>query len=79
MDILDVLDNLRKKIETAKTQKAQIEGKLESAYERLRNEFDLANEEEALKEIKSLQEEEASLEEQLTTDYENLCKEFDLR
>jgi predicted nucleic acid-binding Zn-ribbon protein len=79
MDILDVLDNLRTKIEAAKNQKAQIEGKLQSAYERLQNEFDLQNEEEALKEINALQAEEAQLEEQLTEDYEKLCEEFDLQ
>jgi len=78
VNILEHLETLRQKINDAKQEKAQIEGKLEAAYEQLKRDFDLEDEEAALKEIRLLQEEESKLEEELTADYAKLCEDYDI-
>ena len=78
VDIVEELERLKKKIQSTSREKANLEGKLESAYERLRTEFGLADEEEASTELLRLSKEEERLLEELDSGYSKLVEEYNL-
>ena len=78
VDIVEELERLKKKIDTSSREKANLEGKLESAYERLQTEFGLADEKEASYELQRLAVKEDELLEELNTGYSKLVEEYSL-
>ncbi len=54
MESIEQLENLKEKIETAKTAKATAEGRLEGLLKRLSDEFNIKDEEGAKKEIEKI-------------------------
>jgi len=78
VDIMEELEKLKKKIETSSREKAQIEGKLESDYERLQTEFGLKDEQEAVAELARLAERESNLMDALSDGFDLLVEEYKL-
>lgn len=78
VDILEELERQKKKIADSSREKATLEGKLESAYERLQTEFGLENEEEAFTELQKLGEQETKLMEDLEKGFDQLVEEYKL-
>lgn len=78
VDIVEELERLKKKIDSTVKEKANLEGKLESAYERLRTEFGLENEQEAAEELTRLSKLEIDLLAELDSGYSKLVKEYNL-
>jgi hypothetical protein len=77
VDIVEELERLKEKINTSTKEKANLEGKLESAYERLQTEFGLKDEEEAFSELQRLSEQEEKLMDELNSGFDQLVQEYD--
>lgn len=76
-EIIRQLETLKESIEDTKTAKAQAEGKLEAALDRLKTEFELDDEVKAEERIRYLEEEESRLTEQLKKRYSMLKEKYE--
>jgi Skp family chaperone for outer membrane proteins len=78
VDIVEELERLKKKIDSSSKEESNLEGKLESAYERLQTEFGIKDEEEAFAELQRLGEEETKLMDDLSKGFDQLAEEYNL-
>lgn len=72
----DLLE-LKEKIEKAKMEKAQIEGRLQGLRERLQKEFNCSSFDEAKKQLEKLEAERDPLEQELREEVEKLRDKYD--
>ena len=75
--ILEELDTIQEEIEKAKREKAQSEGKLDSALSRLEREFNLQSSEEGIEEYNRLQKKEEELKTMLQEQYQKLKEGYE--
>jgi hypothetical protein len=75
--IIQDLEELKERIEETKTAKAQAEGKLDAALERLKNDFHIDSVEEADERIAHLETEEEKLSEELRNRYQSLRENYE--
>ena len=75
-EIIAELDDLQQEIESAKTEKAQSEGKLEAALSALKKEFKIDDEKLGQEEYERLLKRELSLEELFQDQFKKLKEEY---
>ncbi len=76
-NLVDNLLKIKKRIDEAKTKKANLEGKIDSLLDDLKAEFDCTSFDEALKKLDSLREELEKQEQTLNQEIAKLQNEFD--
>lgn len=76
--IIKQLTQLQEKISEAKLAAAQTEGELKQLTKQLKEEFKIADADEALKELERLANEKVTLMDQIETDFEKFKKDYDI-